>query len=345
MKRYLHYALIVPLLFLVACGERTDTDYTATDYDATYQDDDRYMRAELTAWLDEIDRNYEQLQSRVQTVGEDWSDDLEDLRERRDEIRRDLQGATAGTVGTPGTVGDRTATDTRTMDGDRTMGDDYDTTPGTTTQPGTDTRTGVGTTGTRTADVDYDRIRERMKDLDSDIEELRLRAITSRDEFIAEVDTRLNEIDREIESMSRRNGMATGQATTGQRMDDQTAGRTDRAPGDPAMTGETRQDRDAATGARTQDRATMDRDRTGYAMRHDDVDVEELREDREDVREALAELRAGEREFDNEHENLAEKVADLRARVKSAAVKTGTMSATGMQQQHQQARGTQDVDV
>lgn len=328
MKRYLHFALIVPLLFLVACGERTDTDYTATDYDATYQDDDRHMRAELTAWLDEIDRNYEQLQSRVQTVGEDWSDDLQDLRERRDEIRRDLQGATAGT---PGTMGDRTATDTRTMDrdratqDDRTMGDDYDTTPGTTTQPGTDTRPGMGTTGTRTADVDYDRIRERMKDLDSDIEELRLRAITSRDEFIAEVDTRLNEIDRDLESMSRRNGMATGQATTP---------RTDRAPGDPAMTGET-----------TQDRATTtDRDRTGYATRHDDVDVENLRDDREDVREALAELRAGEREFDDEQENLAEKVADLRARVKSATVKTGTMSATGMQQ-HQQARGTQDVDV
>lgn len=321
MKRLLSYALILPLLMLAACGERTDTDYT-TDTDATYQQDDRHMRAELTAWLDDIDRNFEQLQSRAQETGEDWTSEIQDLRERRDEIRADLQqtGTATGTAGTttqPGT--DRTMGDDQYADDRRADG----VAPGTTGETRDPATTTPRTTGQGYADVDYDRIRERMEDLDSDIEELRLKAITTRDEFLAEVDTRLNEIDRELESLTRRNGMADGYGTTTPGTADDRTRTDDRTmTGDPATT----------------------RDGTAYSARHDDVNVENLRDDRDDVREKLAELRAGETDFDSEHESLAEDVADLRARVKSASVKTGSspMMDHGTQQS---ARVDRDVDV
>jgi archaellum component FlaC len=340
MRQYLHYVLILPLLLLVACGDRTDTDYT-TDT-TTHEQDDRHMRAELQSWLDDIDRNFEQLQARSQQTGEDWSSDINDLRERRDEIRADLQrmgGTTAGTMGQTGTdrtMGDDQYADSRadgvatgttgeTQDGTTRQG----TAPGTTT-PGTTTPgTGYGTTGYASGSGDYDRLRERMKDLDSDIEELRLRTITSRDEFIAEVDTRLNEIDRELDALTRRDGMATGQGTTTQ------PGTQDRAMTDDRTMADDR----TATGTTGAGTTT----RGAYADRGD-VDVEGLREDRDDVREMLADLRAGEREFESDHESMAEQVADLRARVKSATVQTG--SSTSMTGTHQQsATVNQDVDV
>jgi hypothetical protein len=341
MKRYLSYLLIVPLLVLAACGDRTDTDYTA-DTTTTYDHDDRHMQAELQSWLDEIDRNFEQLQTRVQTAAldEDWTSDIQDLRERRDEIRADLQrmggqpGTQYGTTPQTGTMGDdQYTTDDRRADGvaPGTTGETADGTtmsPGTTepraTTPGTTT---PGTTGQTYADTgDYDRLRERMEELDADIEELRLRSITSRDEFIAEVDTRLNEIDRDLDAMTRRNGAATG--ATAPRTT--TPGAT--APGtadDRTMTGD--------------DRAVTDGTRDHTMATHDDVDVESLRDDRDDVRETLADLRAGETEFDNEHENLAEQVADLRARVKSATVQTG--ASTTMGTTPQSAATDRDVDV
>jgi cell division septum initiation protein DivIVA len=346
MKRILTYLLIVPLFVLAACGDRTDTDYT-TDTTVTHEQDDRQMRAELQSWLDEIDRNFEQLQARAQESGEDWTSEIDDLRERRDEIRADLRGGQAGMTGSPtaGTTtqpgtdpamgADRADDDRMTADG-RADGVAPGTT-GETQQPQTTTpggTTGYGTTGGYATAGDLDNVRERMKELDSDIEELRLKTITSRDEFLAEVDTRMNEIDRELEAISRRDGTTAGYGTTPGATTPGTTPETttprdrdDRMAQDRTATGD-----GTVTGGTTTDRAYADRG---------DVNVEDLREDRDDVRESLADLRAGESEFDSEHENLAEQVADLRARVKAASIQIGSTSMTGAQS----ASVDRDVDV
>lgn len=283
MKRILTYLMIVPVLALTACEPRTDDDLAMTDTDTlATQQDNRFAQAELQSWLDEIDRNMEQLQARAQNVGEDADFDLDDLRERRDEIRRDLQEA------------------------------------------GTDNDSWIAGLGRD--------VQTRLRDLDSDVEEARLKAIEPRDEFLAEVRTRLNEIDSDLEALDRRAGTTTGAGTTGQTG---TMGDTDRDMTDGTDMGMT--DRDATADGRTGADATTDQRTdaygTGTGNTYADVDVEELREDRADIAEQLQEAEAdADTEFDNARDNLASSVADLRARVQEANIELRSQDTSmGMQ--------------
>ncbi len=264
MKRLLTYLLIVPILALTACEPAADDDLAMSDTDTlATQQADRYAQAELQSWLDDVDRNMEQLQARMQEV-QNEDVDMEDLRQRRDEIRNDLQG--------------------------------------------NDTDTGAWTAMT-SGDL-----QSRLRDLDADVEEARLKTIEQRDEFIAEVRTRLNEIDSDLEALNRRAG-TTGTTTPGTTGD---PGVTDgTAPGiagqpDPDATadGTTGQRQDAYDG-RTSPGTTGT-----YAA---NVDVEELRDERDDVAEELNEVEANaETDFESSRDSLAESVAELRARVQEA---------------------------
>lgn len=252
MKRLFTYLLVIPLLALMACEPRTDDDMTAGQDTLATQDDARMQRAELQSWLDEVDRNIEQLQSRVQEAGETEDADLEDLRERRDEIRNELQGATDDTAGW-------------------------------------------------TADMGRD-VQTRLRDLHADVEEARLKAIDQREEFVAEVQTRMNEIDSDLEALQRRTGTtADGTGTTGDATTDR--------PTEGADT-------------YTQDGTARMNGTTGGAHASD-VNVEELREDREEIREQLTELETdADTDFESMRDGLAESVADLHARVQEATIET-----------------------
>ena len=145
MKRLLTYILLVPMLVLTACETRDAEEYDLMTEDTLIVDqDNRQARAELLSWLDEIDENLAQLETRMQTAGESVDANLDELRARRDELRADLQEA-------QNEVSAWTAT---------------------------------------TADD----LQDQMRDLDADIEKARLVAIDQRDEFIAEVRARLQEI-------------------------------------------------------------------------------------------------------------------------------------------------------
>src|SRR5690625_383101 len=93
MKRIPLFLLIVPLLVLAACEPRTSTEDFAASDTVGVDMNDQMQRQELQAWLDDVDRNMEDLQARAQQSGEDVTDELADLRDRRAEIRNDLQAA------------------------------------------------------------------------------------------------------------------------------------------------------------------------------------------------------------------------------------------------------------
>ena len=99
MKRIPLILLIVPLLVLAACEPRTDTENFAASDTAGVDMSEQMQRQEMQAWLDDIDRNMEDLQARAQQTSEDHADDLADLRDRRGEIRNDLQATGDRTSG------------------------------------------------------------------------------------------------------------------------------------------------------------------------------------------------------------------------------------------------------
>lgn len=265
MKRLLTYLLVVPLLALMACEPRTDDDLMTDQDTLATQDDTRMHRAELQGWLDEVDRNLEQLQARVQETGDAEDVDIEDLRERRDEIRSELQD-------------------------------------------------GAAESANWTADMGQD-VQGRLRDLDADVEEARLKSIDQRDEFITEVRTRMNEIDSEIESLGRRANTGSMDGTTDENVATQ-PGTEDDAMADGTLDRST----EGADNYANDGTARLDGTTSGYAGR---ADVEGLREDREEIQEQLTELEAdADAEFESMRDNLAESVADLHARVQEASIES-----------------------
>lgn len=228
----------------------------------TVDQDDRQARAELQGWLDEVDSNMGALEARVQAAADMAEVDMDDLQQRRDEIRTDLQN----------------------------IGVD----------PGAWTATSS------------DEIQGRLRDLDSDIEEARLNSYEQRDEFIAEVRTRLQEIDSEIAAIARRSD--TPDTMTPSPADRPETGVDQPEPGmidDPVE--------EPATGRRDGAYGTL------YTDTSQDVDVEELRSDREEIGELLTEAETeAESEFDSSRESLAESVAELHARVQEAGFELRT---------------------
>lgn len=268
MKRIPLFLLIVPLLVLAACEPRTSTeDYAASDTVGVDMND-QMQRQELQAWLDDVDRNMEDLQARAQQSGEDVTDELADLRDRRAEIRNDLQAANDMTAGTTGNLTN---------------------------------------------------VRSRLESLDADVEELRLKMINERSEFVAEVRTRINEIDNDLQSLTRRSSADGARTADGTRAQDATR---------PEVDASARHDqpraRDRETPPLGDDATGLDRPRsdglTGEPF-YADADVHSLNDDRDEIEEQLVELETESAEdFESARDDIAESIAELRARVQSARI-------------------------
>ena len=268
MKRIPLFLLIVPLLVLAACEPRTSTEDFAASDTVGVDMNDQMQRQELQAWLDDVDRNMEDLQARAQQSGEDVSDELADLRDRRAEIRNDLQAANDMTAGTTGNLTN---------------------------------------------------VRSRLESLDADVEELRLKMINERSEFVAEVRTRINEIDSDLQSLTRRSSADGARTADGTRAQDATR---------PEVDASARHDqplaRDRETPPLGDDATGLDRPRsdgmTGEPF-YADADVHSLNDDRDEIEEQLVELETESAEdFESARDDIAESIAELRARVQSARI-------------------------
>lgn len=268
MKRIPLFLLIVPLLVLAACEPRTSTEDFAASDTVGVDMNDQMQRQELQAWLDDVDRNMEDLQARAQQSGEDFTDELADLRDRRAEIRNDLQAANDMTTGTTGNLTN---------------------------------------------------VRSRLESLDADVEELRLKMINERSEFVAEVRTRINEIDNDLQSLTRRSSADGARTADGTRAQDATR---------PEVDASARHDqplaRDRETPPLGDDATGLDRPRsdglTGEPF-YADADVHSLNDDRDEIEEQLVELETESAEdFESARDDIAESIAELRARVQSARI-------------------------
>ena len=268
MKRIPLFLLIVPLLVLAACEPRTSTEDFAASDTVGVDMNDQMQRQELQAWLDDVDRNMEDLQARAQQSGEDVSDELADLRDRRAEIRNDLQAANDMTDGTTGNLTN---------------------------------------------------VRSRLESLDADVEELRLKMINERSEFVAEVRTRINEIDSDLQSLTRRSSADGARTADGTRAQDAT-----RPEGDASARHDQPLARDRETPPLGDDATGLDRPRsdgmTGEPF-YADADVHSLNDDRDEIEEQLVELETESAEdFESARDDIAESIAELRARVQSARI-------------------------
>ena len=268
MKRIPLFLLIVPLLVLAACEPRTSTEDFAASDTVGVDMNDQMQRQELQAWLDDVDRNMEDLQARAQQSGEDVTDELADLRDRRAEIRNDLQAANDMTAGTTGNLTN---------------------------------------------------VRSRLESLDADVEELRLKMINERSEFVAEVRTRINEIDSDLQSLTRRSSADGARTADGTRAQDAT-----RPEGDASARHDQPLARDRETPPLGDDATGLDRPRsdglTGEPF-YADADVHSLNDDRDEIEEQLVELETESAEdFESARDDIAESIAELRARVQSARI-------------------------
>ena len=268
MKRIPLFLLIVPLLVLAACEPRTSTEDFAASDTVGVDMNDQMQRQELQAWLDDVDRNMEDLQARAQQSGEDVTDELADLRDRRAEIRNDLQAANDMTAGTTGNLTN---------------------------------------------------VRSRLESLDADVEELRLKMINERSEFVAEVRTRINEIDNDLQSLTRRSSADGARTADGTRAQEAT-----RPEGDASARHDQPLARDRETPPLGDDATGLDRPRsdglTGEPF-YADADVHSLNDDRDEIEEQLVELETESAEdFESARDDIAESIAELRARVQSARI-------------------------
>ena len=268
MKRIPLFLLIVPLLVLAACEPRTSTEDFAASDTVGVDMNDQMQRQELQAWLDDVDRNMEDLQARAQQSGEDVTDDLADLRDRRAEIRNDLQAANDMSTGTTGNLTN---------------------------------------------------VRSRLESLDADVEELRLKTINERSEFVAEVRTRINEIDSDLQSLTRRSSMDGTRAGDGTRAQDATRPETDASAQHAQPLARDREAPPVGDDATGLDRPRSD-GLTGEPF-FADADVHSLNDDRDEIQEQLAELETESAEdFESARDDIAESIAELRARVQSARI-------------------------